>query len=236
MELKKSEKVDLQLKKPMFVQIGLIASLLLIYGMFNIPQNEIEIEIPEKAEEEVVVDLPPVTHQEEPVKERVQKVVAPSIADKIEIVENDIVVEESDMFNPETDEHTPNYSELPKGVPQDGDLILDDDTPVFKAEVDPLFLGKKTGPESTAEFNRWVTKRVKYPPIVEESGISGIVTVRFVIGKTGKIEDVEVVNSPDKLLSEEVIRVLKSAPAWSPGLQRDRPVPVRAVVSVKFQI
>ncbi len=234
MELKKSKKADLQSKKGMFAQIGLIVSLLLITGMFNISQSKIEIEIVEAEEEEVVVELPPVTRPEEPVKQRVQKVVAPSITDKIEIVENEVELEETELFNPETDEFTPNWAGLPTGVPNDGDILIDDSAPVFKAEVDPTFGGEAGGKDSQNAFRKWVQKRVKYPAIVSESNISGAVSLRFVIGKDGKITDITVLSSPDKLLTEEVTRVMLAAPAWTPGLQREKPVPVYATIRVVF--
>ncbi len=236
MELKKAAKVDLQAKKGMFVQIGLFLSLLAIFGLFNISQGKIEIDIPEVEEEELVMDLPPVTREEEPPKERVQKVVAPSITDKIEIVENDLEIEETELFDPETDEFKPNFAGLPVGVPNDGDLLLEDPAPVFKAEVDPTFGGHKNSKDSQNAFRKWVQKNVVYPQIVQESNIAGAVSIRFAIGVDGKITKISVLSSPDKLLSDEVIRVMKAAPAWTPGLQRDKPVPVWATIRVVFAL
>ncbi len=236
MEVKKSAKVDLQAKKGVFAQVGLIASLLLIWGMFNIPQSELELEIVEAEEVEVVQDLPPVTRPEEPVKQKVQKVVAPSITDKIEVVDNEIELEETELFNPETDEHTPNWAGLPTGTPNDGELLLEDEAPVFKAEVSPTFDGKAGGKESQNAFRNWVQKRVKYPTIVQESNITGAVSLRFVIGKDGKVTDIQVLSSPDKLLTEEVKKVLLSSPAWTPGLQRDKAVPVYATIRIVFKL
>lgn len=230
MELKKAESVDLQGKKTIFAQIGVVLSLLIVYGMFSVHTSDIEIDIPLAEEEEVIAELPPVTRPEEPPKPKVQKVVAPSITDKIEVVENEIEVEDTELFNPETDEFTPNFAGLPQGDPNDGEL-LDDATPVFKAEVDPKFDGKDVN-----YFSTWVKQRVKYPQVVQDAGISGAVTLRYVIGADGKIRDIQVLSSPDQMLTDEVIRVINSSPAWSPAMQRNRPVPIYSTIRVVYTL
>ena len=57
---------------------------------------------------------------------------------------------------------------------------------------------------------------------------------RFVVGLDGRVEDVKILQSPDKKLSEEVVRVLKRSPAWKPGRQKGKNVKVRYTLPVKF--
>lgn len=234
MEVKKSAKADLQGKKFMFSQIGLIVALLALYGAFNMHSSNIELQAVQATEEPAVMEAPPITRPEdETPKPRVQKVVAPTISEKFEVVENTVEIENTDMFNPETDEDTPNYAGLPTGVPVDGD-ILDEDIPVFKAEINPDFMG--AGAKSNDEFRKWVQKTVKYPQIAADNGVSGAVSLKFVIGQDGKLRDITVINSPDSFLSEEVIRVLKSSPAWTPGKQREKPVSVIGTIRIVFNL
>ncbi len=236
MEVKKSLKANLQAKKGLFAQIGLIISIFFITGMFNISQQDLDIEVIRSVVKDVIIEQPPITVEDD-IKPQITKIVAPSITDKIEVVENTIELEETDIFNPETDEDTPNWSTLPKGIPNDGSILApEDDVPVFKAEIAPTFGGNEGGSASENAFRRWVQQRVAYPLVFQESHITGAVSIKFVIGKDGKISDIKVLSSPDKLLSEEVIKVMKSSPAWTPGQQRDKPVSVHATIRVLFLI
>ncbi len=236
MKEKKATKVDLQAKKGIFAKVGLLLSLVAIFGIFNITQGKIDIVIPDVEDSDVIMELPPVIRDEQTPKEKVAKVVAPSIADKIEIVENDLVIEETDLFNPETDELKPNYAGLPVGIPNRGDILILETLPIFKAEVDPTFGGHDNIKDSQNAFRMWVQKNVVYPQIVQDSRITGAVSIRFAIGVDGKITRISVISSPDKMLSDEVIRILETAPTWTPGLQRDKPVPVWATIRVVFAL
>lgn len=233
MELKKSEKADLQSKKFLFTQIGLVLSLLLLFGVFNLSQAKVELQVIESTVEEVVADIPEITRPEEPQKPRVQKVVAPAISDVIEVMDNTVELEDdSKIFDTEATDDTQIFTGLPTGVPNDGDL-LDEEVVVYKAEVNPDFQGAKE--KSQEKFRVWVQKAVKFPSIALENGISGVVNVKFVIGVDGKLKNIEILSSPDRSLSEEVMRALNSSPAWKPGLQREKPVAVHGTVRVVFQ-
>jgi protein TonB len=63
------------------------------------------------------------------------------------------------------------------------------------------------------------------------------VIVQFVVGKNGKIKDVEVVRSGgDPSLDKEAARVIKSMPQWIPGKQRGVPVRVKYTAPVNFKL
>lgn len=235
MEIKKSDKADLQGKKLIFTQIGLVLSLLLTWGAFNISQGTISIQEIEKPVEEITAELPPVTRpEEERPQTKLLKVVAPTISDIIEVVDNSIELENEDIFNPEADEDLKVYTGLPTGTPNDGELILDEDVPVIKAEINPDFQG--AGDKSNDKFRKWVQSAVKYPQLAQENGVVGAVVLKFVIGKDGRIGEITILSSPDRSLSDEVTRVLKSSPAWTPGKQRGKPVSVYGTVRILFQI
>lgn len=234
MEAKKSAKADLQSKKFLFTQIGLFISLMAVYGVFSMSANAIELEVVQKEEEPAVIETPPITREDEPDKPRVQKVVAPTISERFEVVDNTVELENTDMFNPESDEDTPNYAGLPTGTPNDGEAFLDEDIPVFKAEINPDFQG--AGAKSNEKFRLWVQKAVKYPQIAMDNNTSGAVNLKFVIGQDGKIKNIEVLSSPDSSLSKEVIRVLESSPAWTPGKQREKPVSVIGTIRIVFTL
>lgn len=97
----------------------------------------------------------------------------------------------------------------------------------------PTFMG---GDLST--FRDWVMQNIRYPEEAIKKGIEGNVVVNFSVGKDGYIKEsrITVLESPDKLLSDEVIRVLKSSPQWTPGKQKGNPVAVQFTLPVGFKV
>ena len=86
------------------------------------------------------------------------------------------------------------------------------------------------------KFRNWVQERVRYPQIAQENGVSGKVVLSFVIEKDGTLTNIEVLQSPDRSLADEAVRVLKTSPKWEPGQQRNQPVRVKYTLPVDFRI
>lgn len=97
----------------------------------------------------------------------------------------------------------------------------------------PTFMG---GDLNT--FRNWVMQNIRYPEEATKKGTEGNVVVNFCVGKDGYIKEsrITVLESPDKLLSDEVIRVLKSSPQWTPGKQKGNPVVVQFTLPVGFKV
>jgi TonB family protein len=76
-----------------------------------------------------------------------------------------------------------------------------------------------------------------YPDSAKARRIEGKVYVQFVVKKTGDISDIKILRSPDTLLSQEAIRIVKLMPNWNPGKNlRGDSVDVRMVLPIKFEI
>ena len=86
------------------------------------------------------------------------------------------------------------------------------------------------------EFLRYVSSKLNYPSQARRMGIEGKVFVRFIVDRTGKMTDIEVVRGIGAGCDEEVLRVLNAAPAWQPGKQRGVPVNVRMMIPVTFRL
>lgn len=93
----------------------------------------------------------------------------------------------------------------------------------------PTFRGK-----SANEFSKWVTAHLKYPKEAKKSYVDGKVVVKFVIGRDGSVLYPEIVEGTHPALNEEVIRVLKKAPKWKPGIVDNIPVRVSLSMPVFF--
>ena len=103
--------------------------------------------------------------------------------------------------------------------------------PVFEvAEVMPEFPG---GPQALFEFIR---DNLKYPQHAIDGQIEGRVIVQFVVDKTGKMVNIQVIHSIDKLLDQAAIDVVRALPAWKPGMQNGKPVNVRYTLPIVFKL
>ena len=91
-------------------------------------------------------------------------------------------------------------------------------------------------PGGDAELMKYMQSNLVYPPVAVENGIQGRVILRFVVSKTGNIEQIQVLRSPDPSLEKEAIRVVKSMPKWVPGKQNGVSVPVYFTLPVTFRL
>ena len=108
--------------------------------------------------------------------------------------------------------------------------VIEEEPPFLVAETMPSFQGGDLN-----AFRNWVQSKVRYPAIAQENGISGRVVLTFVIEKDGRLTNIQVLQTPDRSLSEEAVRVLQQSPKWSPGKQRNQPVRVKYTLPVDFR-
>ncbi|VBB45266.1 TonB family domain-containing protein [uncultured Paludibacter sp.] len=112
-----------------------------------------------------------------------------------------------------------------------GEKIEDNDVHnMVGLEIQPSF------PGGEAELMKFLSENIKYPTIPQENNVQGKVTVQFVIGKDGSIEDVQIAKGVDRYLDAEAMRVIKSMPKWIPGKQGGRAVRVKYYVPVNFKL
>jgi protein TonB len=104
------------------------------------------------------------------------------------------------------------------------------DKPFVTVEQMPTF------PGGEIEMQKFISQSLKYPVVAQESGIQGRVIVRFVVAKTGAIEDVTVIRGIDSSCDKEAIRVVKSMPKWIPGKQNGLNVPVYFTLPIVFRL
>ena len=89
--------------------------------------------------------------------------------------------------------------------------------------------------DGTASYLKYLAANIKYPVIAQENGIVGKIVVSYVIDTEGKVTDVQ---SPVKidLLSIELERVIKSLPAWKPGVHNGKNVAVQCYAFAEFRL
>ena len=225
MEIKKSPKADLKNKRGFLLEIGLVVSLLLVIGAFSYTPEEKRIEKVDLQAPIVEEQIVEITRQDQKPPETPRKVEVKVIADLLQVVTNDTKITTEVDFT-EFDEDV----EVVQTVPVEEEVV-EDDQPFLIAETMPSFQG---GDLNT--FRNWVQQNVKFPQIALENGIQGRVVLSFVIEKDGRLTNIQVLQTPDRSLSEEAVRVLSKSPKWSPGKQRNQVVRVKYTLPVDFRV
>ena len=228
MEQKKTESADLENKRGYLLEIGLVAALLIMWGVFEYSSKV------ERAEDfgplEVIADeeeLAPVTRQEElqlPPPPPPQQ----TVADIIEIVDDKVEVND-DFMSTEADENTTVEIQEVVEVAQEEEVVEEPQV-FFIVEDMPEFPGGELA------LRKYIAENVRYPEMAKENDIQGTVYVRFVVDTDGSVKNVEVIRGVDQLLDKEAIRVVQSLPKWKPGKQRGKAVKVSHSVPIKFQL
>ena len=226
MEIKKSPKADLKNKRGLLLEIGLVVSLLLVIGAFSYTPEEKRIEKVDLQAPIVEEQIVEITRQDQKPPETPRKVEVKVIADLLQVVTNDTKITTEVDFT-EFDEDVDVVQTV--GVVEEE--VVEEDQPFLIAETMPSFQG---GDLNT--FRNWVQQNVKFPQIALENGIQGRVVLSFVIEKDGRLTNIQVLQTPDRSLSEEAVRVLSKSPKWSPGKQRNQVVRVKYTLPVDFRV
>lgn len=101
-----------------------------------------------------------------------------------------------------------------------------DTTPVYDDKDKIHYIVDKNAqfPGGDEACYQWLAKNLKYPEEAVKNKVQGRVFVQFVVEKDGTITQAEVKRSPNDLLSEEALRVVKLMPKWEPGKVGGKPV------------
>ena len=225
MEIKKAPKVDLERKKGIFFEIGLVLALgILLYAFEWKTETKKTQDMQGSEVEQVEEEIIPVTTQNTPPPPPPPP--APKLTDLINIVDNDQDIDDELEITDAEDEAENTVVD----VTQFEDFGEED---TGEAQI---FQVVETMPTFKGNMNKWLKDNVKYPILAQENGISGRVFVAFVVEVDGSITDVKVARSVDPSFDKEAVRVVKAMPKWNPGKQRNKPVRVAFTVPINFTL
>lgn len=224
MELKKSKKADLENKRALFFEVGLVVTLAILLLAFEWTTEPAKAIIVANEQMELEEEIVPVTRQQQETPPPPPP--PPQVIEVLNIVEDDVDIEEIDFESFETDEDT--EFEI---VAFDEEEEEAADEVFFIVEDMPKFKGGDLN-----DFRVYVQKRIRYPDIAQENGIQGRVFVQFAVDAKGEVVNAVVIRGVDPALDKEALRVVKSSPKWTPGKQRGRPVKVQFTFPITFQL
>ena len=228
MEIKKSDKANLENKKLLFTELGLIVSLAITFGAFEYTSKETKVSTLEDTAEVVLEEeIIPITQETPPPPPAAPKI--PILSDQIDIVDDEIELDDDMFMNLEDDASL--GVEIMDYVDVIEEEVEEEAIPFQLVEEKPSFQGGDAN-----QFSKWVTQRLVYPEIAKENGVQGRVTLQFTVEKDGSVTKVKVLRGVDPSLDKEAVRVVSQSPKWKPGKQRDRAVPVTYTFPVIFQL
>lgn len=238
MEVKKNPKANLESYSKLFLQLGLVLALLVIY-----------LGIEYKTFDRSLADLGDANNQEEveediPITERIEQIKPPPppppAPEKIEVVEDEKEVEETVLESTETDEsEAVEIEEIEEAVEEEE---VAEDVPFAIIEDVPVYPGcKGTKQQKKDCLNKSMQKHVARKfnaDLATDLGLSPgkkKIYIQFKITKTGTIQIVGA-RAPHARLEKEAKRVVSLLPRMTPGKQRGRPVNVTYMLPISFNV
>lgn len=228
MEIKKSQKANLENKRLLFTEIGLVFALLVVWFAFEWTTKETKVEtLADTTQVVEVEDMVPITQEAPPPPEAAPKI--PVLSDQIDIVDDEIKIEDNFLSLEDNANMGVEIMDYVEEVQEE--VVEEEAIPFQLVEEKPKFNGGDAN-----EFSRWVNSKLVYPEIAKENGVQGRVTLQFTVNPDGSVSNVKVLRGVDSSLDKEAVRVVSSSPKWTPGKQRDRAVKVTYTFPVIFQL
>ena len=224
MEQKKSDKANLETKRGIFLQVGLVVVLGITLAAFEWSSKpNMENRLGELADMDLEEEIIPITRQQE-VKPPPPPP-PPKVTEVLNIVEDDVEIEDELIIE---DAEADQDMEIEIVEFEEEEEVAEEEV-FFIVEDMPSFQGK--GQEG---FREWIAKNLRYPEIAAENGISGKVYVQFAVNSKGNVVDAVVVRGVDPALDKEAVRVVMASPKWAPGKQRGKSVKVQFTFPINF--
>jgi len=203
-----------------FLEIGLIAALLIMTTLAKIHFSPEVKEAPVMQDQEVV-------EIEEIVQTEQQEKVPPPPRPPVPVsVPNDEIIEDVEInINSELDMDM--KLELPPEPPkqaEEKEEEIEEDFFVLVEQMPELIGGLQS-----------LQKKIEYPENAIRANIEGRVYVQFIVNEKGEVEDPRIIRGIGGGCDEEAIRVVKQA-KFKPGMQRGRPVRVRYNLPIIFRL
>jgi protein TonB len=237
MNAKKNSRYDLERKRIVFFQLGLLTS-----GAFTLAAFTY------KSPVENDVQKQRVAAHEIQVIEEVQKEI-PKLADPIPQVVKvpdvttsgptlNITQEVTSNINQTKNTLTDVKSEVGVGgvTVKTGDLDLDLGTAIVDIEIveipakDAQFIG------GVAAMQKFINDNLKYPDDAIEMNMQGRVYLSFVVERDGSVTNVSVERGVFQSMDREAARVVRSFPTWIPGEMPSGKVRTRVRVPINFTL
>lgn len=233
MEMKKTKRADLEKKRFIFLQFGILISMAIVfsafewrsYGDLNNQLGNLEYE----AEEMIEVEMDEVIRVPQKMKRPKPKITIYEITDVIEL--------ESDIEDDEKEDDFNLDDLLNSDFGDNGDdgcagLVekFNSDALYTNLSIMPTF-GKRE-----SDLTAFIKNTLKFPYDLKNSPGEYSVEVEFIVEKDGSLSRIKILNSAglDYMLVRNVKKMIEAMPNWNPGYYGTEPA--RAVVRQPIKI
>lgn len=190
-------------------------------------ERKVEIKMENLDQPDEKVDPPPAAPPPPADVVQQQKYVPPVVVDSVK-PEDDIRLMTADEAQAEV--RNEEVVEAVKEVKEEVKESEAEEVPFVVVEESPMF------PGGDAALYKFISEHINYPEIARENNIQGKVIVKFCVTAKGGINQVSILKGVDPELDAEAIRVVNTLPAFKPGKQGGKPVPVWFICPIKFQL
>lgn len=206
---------DLREYYTVFLQLGLVAILLLFIVAMKVDFRSAEDDS-DLVEEQEVVEM------EEVVQTEQQEEPPPPPEPQVPVeVPNDEVIDDQDI-DLDADMNANEPMDMPPPPEED------------EEEEEDFFVAVEQMPELIGGLAE-LQKQINYPDQARQAGIEGRVIIQFIVTEDGQVEDPQVVRGIGGGADEEALRVVRQA-EFEPGQQRGEPVRVQYSLPIIFQL
>ena len=223
MEPKKNAIANLERKRILFFQLGLIVVLVFIFGAFEWKLLPKENDFINTSNTTIIFeDIIPTTMQNEDKKTKITPPL-PQL-DIMKIVDNSVQIKNEFKIG-DTEANDSIVIVNPKPEPEDTTLYNS-----WEIEKQPQFMGGK------AALYQWLHEHIPYPKELKEMGIQGKVGVQFVVEKDGSIANVSIIRGIDPTLDKIIIDSISKMPKWEPGFKNGKFVATKYALPIRFTL
>lgn len=188
-------------------------------------QVEIKMENLDQPAETVAPPPPPPPPPEDVVQQ--QKYIPPEVVDTIKPEE---MVQMITADEAQEEVQNEEVVEIVEEVKQEIQEEEAEPEPFVVVEEMPMF------PGGDVELLKYIGDHTQYPEVAKENNIQGRVIVRFCVTAKGGVSQVSILKGVDPELDAEAIRVVNTLPAFKPGKQGGKAVPVWYMVPITFTL
>jgi len=129
--------------------------------------------------------------------------------------------------------------EIEQAIIDEGEIIEDlkaeEVKPVKEPEIFTIVEQMPSFPGGQKACIDFIYSKLKFPETDDKEFSGGLVVLSFVVNEDGTLSDIVVLRDIGYACGEEAVRVVKSMPRWTPGMQRGRAVKVSYKLPVRFK-
>lgn len=212
---RKQTKADLRKYYTLFLEIGLIAVLLIFIVAMKVDFKAVK-QTGNFIQEQEVIKMEEVVQTKQ--TERPPPPPRPPVP--VEVPNDEII--EDEILDIDAELNFDQKLELPPAPPE------------AKQQEEDFFVAVEQMPELIGGLAE-LQKRIKYPNIARRAGIEGRVIVQFIVNEDGTIDNPRVIRGIGGGCDEEALQAVSEA-KFKPGRQRGEPVRVQYSLPVIFKL